>query len=213
MLRQSLCRFLSKVLPDDGHVPDRELLRRFARSQDHVAFELLFRRHADAAILDLDDQVLARLHILWKRGKLAAMEVHGDDAAAAAVVDDELDHLPVLEAADLPLRLVAADLLGAPLVVLSACHTGEGYAMEAGVIGLARAFQIAGATNTVMSLWAIDDVATAALMSSFMEALGTLPPAEAMRKASKQVRSEYPNPAVWAAFNVFGNQAGYRSRW
>lgn len=58
-----------------------------------------------------------------------------------------------------------------PLVVLSACQTGAGQAIDAGVIGLARAFQIAGAVNRVMSLWNIDDHATKSLMTEFARSL------------------------------------------
>lgn len=75
-----------------------------------------------------------------------------------------------------------------PIVVLSACQTGEGLIMEAGIVGIARAFQIAGASNTVMSLWAVDDAATAALMAEFDLSLKSYSPADAMRRAMLSTR-------------------------
>jgi hypothetical protein len=97
---------------------------------------------------------------------------------------------------------------GHPVVVLSACQTGEGYIMEAGVVGLARGFQLAGAENTVMSLWVIDDAATQELMRRFIENAKARPIAEALRLAMQKFRESDPDPAHWAAFNVYGNQAG-----
>jgi hypothetical protein len=38
-------------------------------------------------------------------------------------------------------QVQARKFFGRPVVVLSACQTGEGQAMEAGIVGLARAFQ------------------------------------------------------------------------
>jgi CHAT domain-containing protein len=57
---------------------------------------------------------------------------------------------------------------GLELAVLSACDTGIGdVAGGEGVLGLQRAFHIAGATNVVASLWKIDDEMTCALMEIF----------------------------------------------
>ena len=54
------------------------------------------------------------------------------------------------------------------LCVLSACETGLGEVTEAeGVLGLQRAFHAAGCPNVVGSLWAVNDEATAALMTQF----------------------------------------------
>lgn len=57
----------------------------------------------------------------------------------------------------------------ARLVVLSACQTGLGKIEDAGIIGLARAFKIAGAGEVVVSLWNVDDKVTAELMTSFIK--------------------------------------------
>ena len=73
--------------------------------------------------------------------------------------------LTALEVGDL-------DLGRAELVVLSACHTGQGKAGGSeGVLGLQRALQVSGAGPAVVSLWSVDDKATQRLMSDFYLAL------------------------------------------
>ena len=91
-----------------------------------------------------------------------------------------------------------------PLVVLSACQTGLGMAHEGGMIGLARAFQAAGAFGVVMSLWSVDDEATFYLMSRFVEELDRATPDEALRQATLAARARFASPALWASFSYFG---------
>lgn len=95
------------------------------------------------------------------------------------------------------------------LVVLSACRTGLGKEVRGeGLIGLTRGFMYAGAPRVVVSLWDVDDRATAALMDLFYEGLldRQLSPAEALQRA--QVRmSEDPKwdaPYFWAGFVLQG---------
>jgi len=54
------------------------------------------------------------------------------------------------------------------IIILSACQTGLGKAMEAGVSGLARRFLLAGSSPVDMSLWNVDDNATSYLMNRFI---------------------------------------------
>jgi CHAT domain-containing protein len=92
-----------------------------------------------------------------------------------------------------------------PLVVMSACQTGLGKDFAVGTIGLARAFQWAGASNVVMSLWSVDDAATRLLIDDFVgRLLEGMPSDRALRSAALKLRNVYRNPAFWAAFNVFG---------
>lgn len=98
--------------------------------------------------------------------------------------------------------------LKADLVVLSACQTGLGRSHEGGVIGLARAFQIAGAQHVLMSLWNIDDKETGTMMKYFFQELKVaqeLMPHEAFRQAILKYKTEVnDDPKYWAAFSIFG---------
>src|SRR5262249_52502051 len=79
---------------------------------------------------------------------------------------------------------------GTELVVLSACDTGLGTIRAGeGVLGLRRSFQIAGARSLVLSLWKVDDLATALLMERLYEGLITGNDRDkALREARRYVR-------------------------
>lgn len=101
-------------------------------------------------------------------------------------------------------EIAALDLRGCRLVVLSACDTGLGDVTDyEGVIGLQRAFKLAGVQTVVMSLWKVRDDVTALLMTHFYEHLVEgKTPHEAMREAQKEVRKDFPHPRDWASFVV-----------
>jgi hypothetical protein len=99
---------------------------------------------------------------------------------------------------------IAYSGLRARLAVLSACDTALGAPRAAGVVGMSRAFHLAGVPRVVSSLWNVSDRATAALMVDFAAALATEEPAEALRRAMLAQRARTPDPALWGAFTVFG---------
>jgi CHAT domain-containing protein len=103
--------------------------------------------------------------------------------------------------------ILSIDLDATELVVLSACETGLGDIVAGeGVMGLRRAFAVAGARTLVLSLWKVPDLQTRMLMESFYRALlegkGC---AEALRQARLEVRERYPAPWYWAAFVCQGD--------
>ena len=102
---------------------------------------------------------------------------------------------------------VAESQLRAQLVVLSACESVKGKQQTGeGLMGLAWAFQAAGARNVLASLWNIDDQSTSRLMTSFYRAMKAgMGSPEAARRAMSSLRGEtgYSQPFFWAAFQVF----------
>ena len=88
-------------------------------------------------------------------------------------------------------EIALMNLRGTQLVVLSGCETGLGEtSLGNGVVGMRRAFMLAGAQNLIMSLWKVDDVATTLLMVRIYENLidHGLPMDEALRNAQQQLR-------------------------
>ncbi len=103
------------------------------------------------------------------------------------------------------------DLEGTELVVLSACETGLGDVRSGeGVYGLQRAFTVAGSRATLLSLWKVDDAATAAFMAAYYGRLrqgeGR---AEALRATQADFRRHvdplYRDAYVWGAFQLTGD--------
>lgn len=100
--------------------------------------------------------------------------------------------------------------LRARLVVLSACETGTGrFAQGEGAMSLGRAFMYAGVPSLVISLWPVNDGATASLMELFYY---NIEQGQAPAKALRQAKLDYLNrceglashPAFWAPFVQLG---------
>jgi CHAT domain-containing protein len=111
------------------------------------------------------------------------------------------------------------------LVVLSACETGKigsydedlsrRFPVGDDLVGLTRAFIIAGARSVLASLWRVDDDATASRIEEFHRCWSRNPAAgkaEALRQAQLMMQrrgAERPEthwdlPYYWAAFVVTG---------
>ena len=87
--------------------------------------------------------------------------------------------------------------LKAELVTLSACETALGRASGGeGFVGFTQALLMSGARSVCLSLWKVDDTATALLMKRFYESTlgrrpgltGPMPKAEALREAKSWLR-------------------------
>lgn len=100
--------------------------------------------------------------------------------------------------------------LNADLVTLSACSTGLGRLVDGeGVLGLTRAFLYAGARSVVVSLWNVNDAATAELMRAFYQGLSRgLPKARALQAAKLRLANGanrlWRHPYYWSAFVLIG---------
>jgi len=99
--------------------------------------------------------------------------------------------------------------LPAELVVLSACETGLGKDIRGeGLDGLTRGFMYAGARRVVVSLWNVNDKATAALMQRLYFAMlrSHKTPAAALRAAQIEMlrTRQWQSPYYWAAFVMQG---------
>jgi CHAT domain-containing protein/Tfp pilus assembly protein PilF len=112
--------------------------------------------------------------------------------------------------------------IDADLVTLSACDTGSGKEMGGeGLVGLARAFQYAGARSVLASLWKVADQATSELMKRFYANLKSgMPKDKALQAAQKElirnriqikdpsgraVKLDASHPFYWAAFQLIGD--------
>ena len=99
--------------------------------------------------------------------------------------------------------------LDADLVTLSACDTGLGKVLGGeGLLGLARAFQYAGARSVLASLWSVSDDSTGELMRRFYGYLKQgQAKAEALRSAQLDLLRdpELSHPFHWAGFELVGD--------
>jgi CHAT domain-containing protein len=186
--------------PGQSALPGAEQeARAIARLLPEEQSTLLIGKHAKLAVIE---ELSPRQQILH----FATHGVARDDAPLKS-------HIQVAKSAcddTLTARRVLSLHLDADLVTLSACQTALGKLSGDGVIGLSRAFLVAGARSVLVSQWKVDDEATRDLMTAFYtrylkEGLGK---AQALRAAMNDLRSnsnaQYAHPNKWAAFTLVG---------
>jgi CHAT domain-containing protein len=142
--------------------------------------------------------------------------------ATHAVIDPENPHMSAIALSQVdewgrPVNglLSAQDIhrlrLSADLVVLSACRTGLGMdAPGEGLLSLTRGFLSSGAARVIVTLWSVEDQATAEMMSRFYRrTLGpqAMTPAAALRATQEEMWREgrWGAPYYWGGFVLQGN--------
>ena len=98
--------------------------------------------------------------------------------------------------------------LRSELAVLSACDSGVGKVVSGeGVMGLPFAMFVAGNVNTILSLWPVDDKATAEFVTRLFEHLQAgQGAAQALASTKREFarHRRYSHPAYWAPFVLVG---------
>lgn len=128
----------------------------------------------------------------------------GANTAPATAADD--GYLMALEVAQL-------DWKGTELVVVSACESGKGEIRAGeGVYGLRRAIAVAGARSSLLSLWKVDDAATAEFMTRYYTRLkagqgraDALAAVQSEFRKGTAVNGQWKDPYYWAAWQLVGD--------
>jgi CHAT domain-containing protein/tetratricopeptide (TPR) repeat protein len=112
--------------------------------------------------------------------------------------------------AELRLHEIHGLELSSELTVLSGCQTALGKQVRGnGLEGFAQGFLYAGSSRVLVSLWKVDDKATARLMAEFYRRLlkAGAPPTEALRQAQNWLRQQpgWEEPYYWAPFVLQGD--------
>jgi CHAT domain-containing protein len=106
---------------------------------------------------------------------------------------------------------VNLNLKGTELVVLSACSTGQGDVRTGeGVYGLQRSLTVAGARSTLLSLWKVDDAATAEFMGRFYQRLKA---GEGRSNALAAVQEEFRSGEVQSTNGINWKEPYYWAAW
>ena len=115
------------------------------------------------------------------------------------------------------LEVTKLNFNGTEMVVVSGCESGKGDIQSGeGVYGLKRAIAVAGARSSLLSLWKVDDSATAAFMEGFYQKLKEgQERAEALSATQRDFREQritsidplidWSEPYYWAAFQLSGD--------
>ena len=133
-------------------------------------------------------------------------------------MDAVISHTPLVDGLLTAKEIVSEWRLEADLVTLSGCQTALGRETPGeGHIGLASAFLQAGARSLLVSLWRVEDRASALLMDRFYENLDEHPAgahrkAQALRAAKHWLRDytdehgdqPFRHPVYWSGFVLLG---------
>ena len=197
---------------------EQEQFLAFANSLPSAPLPETEKEVADIAGLYRKTEVYKRRAATEARFKAAASRVKQIHLAVHGVINpfDSFDSALLLaptvgEDGRLTVSEILEMNLSANLVVLSSCDTSNGQVTSGeGLLSLSWAFLASGANNVVAAQWAVEEKATADLMSNFYRVLNKKPnsPAIALREAqliSMRLPAPYNHPFYWSAFVLTGN--------
>jgi CHAT domain-containing protein len=151
--------------------------------------------------LKADD--LSTYRMLHLATHATADPVDGDFSGIILSISQDPSEDGLLTAAEVSRLQLKADL-----VVLSGCTTGGGQTAKAeGIIGLSRAFLLAGAKRVCASLWSVEDNSTQRLMTTMYNQLlakGQSAP-RALQQAKINLLRTGASPFFWAPFVLAGS--------
>lgn len=155
------------------------------------------------------------VRLMGEEATKEALERHGPDSAIIhlathGVVRYDNPLFSALKLADTWLNfhdIYNLDLR-ADIVTLSGCYSGVNRIAHGDeLLGLVRGFLYAGAASLLVSLWAVNDRATAELMGHFYSRLKEgRPKRAALREAALAVKEKYDHPYYWAPFVLIGRR-------
>ncbi len=169
---------------------------------------MVSRRFRGTTLLDTRATESAVRELLRRNHSLVHIAAHGVYAPLQSSIPVAEPHLVLRPTSEHDGRLTAAeiavevDLAGRPLVVLSACDSGDGAVRPGqGISGLQHALLRAGAGGVVMTRWAVNDDATANFMHIFYRYLARgVSAEESLRVSTRLQRERYSHPHYWAPF-------------
>ncbi|MBK8954049.1 MAG: CHAT domain-containing protein [Saprospiraceae bacterium] len=194
------------IPPDPAHLVENLLASRgnaYALSYTQEEVSGLQQLYRNGVIVDTSSDINTLLN-----GMRKATKIHYSGHAKAEGPEAYL----VLPGANnrLELELLSGYYQPWDMVVLSACETGLGeWEYGEGLRSLGKTFREAGAASVIMSLWAVNDKSTAAVMIRFYQNLKAgLSISAALNEAKvhywKQAGFEKKHPYYWAGFVGYG---------
>jgi CHAT domain-containing protein len=109
--------------------------------------------------------------------------------------------------------------INSPMVVLSACNTGNGkiYSGE-GAMSIARNFVLAGVPSVIETLWPVEDLSGSKIMISYYRHLSEGKEKNTALRLAKldyilTTSPSFVNPRFWAAYTLLGDTSPLKQVW
>lgn len=133
----------------------------------------------------------------------ATRALRGEFPYIAHTPDGESLHNPLNDGLLYGTEIARLDMSHCNMVVLAACNTASGVIIQDGIYGLQTAFKEAGVRTMLMTLWSVNDRATAEFMKRFYTYyLSGKTKHESLELARKDLMQseDYNEPLYWAPF-------------
>lgn len=176
-----------------------------------TSIDSLFKEGGKSSKIFINDKATETSFKEWKQSsKIIHLATHSETNSIPTksfiafgntenTTDDNILYLPEINTLN----------INADLIVLASCKSGYGKLEQGeGMISLARSFLYLGTSNTIYSLWVIDDLATNKLMVHFyaniLEGKSYSQALQSAQIALINDNGKYNNPFYWAGLVLLG---------